>query len=53
VDTEAKRLIVTVLVSDPPKNVKDAEGLGVSEGLMDRVRETDPQTVVVPLGVRE
>jgi hypothetical protein len=53
VDAEAKRLIVTELVSDPPKNVKDAEGLGVSEGLMDRVRETDPQTVVVPLGVRE
>ena len=52
-DTEAKRLIVTVLVSDPPKNVKDAEGLGVSEGLMDGVRETDPQTVEVPLGVRE
>ena len=52
VDSEAKRLIVTVLVSDPPKKVSDAEGLGVSEGLFDGVRETDPQAVVVALGVK-
>lgn len=53
VDSEAIGLIDTVLENEPPKKVKDAEGLGVSEGLLVGVRETDPQGVEVPLGVKE